>query len=34
METLESADRQFEDGKAIPLSKLMRYLEFTHMDKI
>ncbi len=25
---LESADRQYEEGKAIPLSKLMRDLEF------
>lgn len=34
METLESADRQFEDGKAIPFSNLMRDLESTHIYKI
>lgn len=28
MKMLESADRQYEDGKAIPLSKLMRDLGF------
>ncbi|OPY54083.1 MAG: hypothetical protein A4E48_00439 [Methanosaeta sp. PtaU1.Bin060] len=28
MKMLESADRQYNDGKAIPLSKLMRDLGF------
>jgi hypothetical protein len=28
MNMLESADRQYEEGKAIPLSKLMRDLGF------
>ena len=28
MKMLESADRQYKDGKAIPLSKLMRDLGF------
>lgn len=28
MKMLESADRQYEEGKAVPLSKLMRHLGF------